>query len=256
MSSTSIYNQYVWLVDTIRSAGRITKRDLDARWAKAPLNTLKEKEYPIRKFHRHRLAIIKLFGVYIICDKTDGNYFYYISENDDLRSSEVRQQLCNQLAMTNALIDSPELLSRVHFDAPSDGRLHLATVLDAMRSKRVVQLIFQPELMRFPVCVVPYCLAEHGHVWHLAAKQVDAGLMTEVQVFPLTEVQQVVALKTKASMPRWFDGDIFFNGYFERLEQPAKKEKVKKEADRPKAKPKKVQKPALSASEPAQLSLF
>ena len=48
----NLYGQYVWLIDTIRSAGRITKAEIDRRWAKSSLNEKHEDTYPLRSFHR------------------------------------------------------------------------------------------------------------------------------------------------------------------------------------------------------------
>lgn len=38
----SQFKRYIWLVDTIRSAGRISRQDIDRRWANSSLNDTKE----------------------------------------------------------------------------------------------------------------------------------------------------------------------------------------------------------------------
>ena len=95
----NLYGQYVWLIDTIRSAGRITKAEIDRRWAKSSLNEKREATYPLRSFHRHKEAIREIFGLIIGCDLS-GGYVYYISNFDDLASDGYRSHLLKSLECT------------------------------------------------------------------------------------------------------------------------------------------------------------
>lgn len=254
------YNQYAWLIDTIRSAGRINKREIDKLWAKSPLNEKKERTYPLRSFHRHKEAILEQFGLIIACEKGNG-WNYYISNVDEIRSEGIRSHLLNSLSFTNQLVDLVDLQKRIFFEPVQDGSLHLATLLGAMRDKRAVILSFLPSLGLMPVEVFPYCLKEKNHKWYLAAKN-TAALDSETQVFELVNVLSVIRSKNKGSMPRWFDGEMFFNSYFGHqkpvVEKPVKRAPKPKEEKpvvekKPKAE-KKVQQAPASAAE--QLSLF
>lgn len=252
------YSQYVWLVDVIRSAGQISKHEIDALWEKSALNTKHEKSYPIRSFHRHRNAIYEVFGLYIGCDRDTNNY--YISNVEDLRSYSIHSRICNTLAFSNTLYESTELQKRVFFEDTKDGMSLLPVILDAMREKRALQLVFFPEKNKFSIKVVPYCIKEHHHMWYLAAKPTIDSENTEVQVYNLSELMQVNKLKEKASMPRWFKGDVFFEAFFEHTEAPKKKAKteVKKDST-PKIAEKKVKKADTIAPAkhiPEQTSLF
>ena len=98
----NLYGQYVWLIDTIRSAGRITKAEIDRRWAKSSLNEKHEDTYPLRSFHRHKEAIREIFGLIIGCDLS-GGYVYYISNFDDLASDGYRSHLLKSLELLSLL---------------------------------------------------------------------------------------------------------------------------------------------------------
>lgn len=58
MKASSLFRQYVWLVDTISRAGRITLREINDRW----LNTALGDSIPYSRstFRRHR----ELFKLY------------------------------------------------------------------------------------------------------------------------------------------------------------------------------------------------
>lgn len=227
--AASTYNQLVWLVDTIRSAGKITKQELDKQWEKSPLNTKKEKAYPMRSFHRHREHITKFFGLYISCDKCDGHK-YYLSKVSDYQESFVRLQLCNILSFTNLLLEQDDLQKRVFFQVEETGQEHLSVLLNAMRNKRAVLLRFKKEADMLPIAVIPYCVKEVDHKWLLAAKPADGN--SEVQVYHLTEVESATITNMRLSMPRWFNAEVFFASWLE-THQPktkaAKKEKTSKD---------------------------
>lgn len=79
-TSNRLLQRYVWLVDTVRRAGRITLEEINAKWAmNTSLNPDGEREIPQRTFHRHREAIQDIFGIRILCDRDGGNR-YYIGE--------------------------------------------------------------------------------------------------------------------------------------------------------------------------------
>ncbi len=251
--AANLYNQYAWLVDTIRTAGRITKHEIDERWARSPLNEKGDKVYPLRSFHRHKEAIAEFFGLYIGCDKLDGNR-YYISDKVGNMSSDFRISLCNTLTFANVFLESADMQRRVVWEPLNDGSQHLATLLDAMRQKRCVALHLVKERGGRESIVIPYCLGQHKRIWYLAAK--DDKAEQEVDVIALNGVDTIRIMPTKGSMPKWFKGDIFFASFFDKT---SPKEKAKKEKNTPDTnKPLKAAQKDLPAKdkENNQLSLF
>lgn len=253
----NLYGQYVWLIDTIRSAGRITKAEIDRRWAKSSLNEKHETTYPLRSFHRHKEAIREYFGLIIGCDLM-GGYTYYISNFDELASSGYRSHLLKSLQFANQLLDnSSDIRKRVLFEPLNDGSMHLSTIFTAMREKQSLMVTFRPELGLLPKEVVPYCLKEKNFLWYLAAKDMHGRTEMETEVIALTDVATVMVGNTKAQMPRHFNGEIFFNSYFGQIEKSTKTRAPKEEkAAKPKAEKAPKDKPAKKAPEIEQLSLF
>ena len=257
----NLYGQYVWLIDTIRSAGRITKAEIDRRWAKSSLNEKHEATYPLRSFHRHKEAIREIFGLIIGCDLSSG-YLYYISNFDDLVSDGYRSHLLKSLEFSNQLLDNTtDIRRRILFEPQNDGSAHLAAIFAAMRDKLALSITYRPELGKAPMEVVPYCLKEKNFIWYLAAKNLHGAGLVETEVIELPELESVVICSTKASMPRHFNGEIFFNSYFGQIEKsnapkqraPKEEKPVKSKADKPAKSDKTKQK---SAPVIEQLSLF
>ena len=76
-SNTAVlFNRYVWLVDTIYRAGRISFEEINERWQRSSLNDTGE-ELPLKTFHNHKNAIQQMFDINIECDRR-GGYLYYI----------------------------------------------------------------------------------------------------------------------------------------------------------------------------------
>jgi len=92
-SSAQLFRCYIWLVDTIYTAGHISRADIDRKWAQNyTLNDLHESAIPERTFHNWRHAIEDLFQINIECDRKLGRT-YYIEDADDLERGGVRQWL-------------------------------------------------------------------------------------------------------------------------------------------------------------------
>ena len=67
MISTT-FNRYIWLVNTLIQAGRLTFEEISRKWERSSLG--EGKPLPIRTFHDHRKAVEELFQINSITSKT------------------------------------------------------------------------------------------------------------------------------------------------------------------------------------------
>ena len=85
----NLLNKYVWLVETIYKAKRISFEEINLRWLD---NDMSEgKPLSIRTFHKWRIMIEEMFGL-IIENERGGQYRYYIQNADDLRNCSMRSR--------------------------------------------------------------------------------------------------------------------------------------------------------------------
>ena len=68
----NLLGKYVWLVDTIYKAGRISFNEINIKWFNDDMDT---KPIPIRTFHKWRTAIEDIFGL-VIENEKGGDYRY------------------------------------------------------------------------------------------------------------------------------------------------------------------------------------
>ena len=69
------YNKYMWFIDTIHAAGRITFPDLEAKWARASANEDHTTRLPRSTFNKIREEVGQLCNVLIECDRSTNEYY-------------------------------------------------------------------------------------------------------------------------------------------------------------------------------------
>ena len=74
-----LFDKYIWLVDTIYRAGKITFEEINERWLRSRLS--EGEDIPLRTFHNWRIAIEQVFDININCNRK-GGYYYYIENAD------------------------------------------------------------------------------------------------------------------------------------------------------------------------------
>ena len=132
------YNKYIWLVDTIRSAGKITKAEIDRRWQHANLNEYHESRIPERTFFRCLKEIEELFDIEIKCQRSPYGGQYYIPDSDS--NSQTKQWLLSQFAMSQSLSASRNLKEKILYEPIPAGTEYLTTIVEAMREKKMLQV--------------------------------------------------------------------------------------------------------------------
>lgn len=209
-TSVKLIRRYVWLVDVIRQAGRLTLDEINDCWfGNTTLNPNRERKIPERTFHRHRDAIADLFGIDIECDRTDGNT-YYISNLDALENSSFTAWLFNGLSIENQLADNEDVKERVVFEKTLGGIEYMSTIINAISNRQLLKIFYR----RFnhgaenEFEVAPYLLKQSRQRWYLLVKITDTGnLMT----FALDRITRLEMLQRTFEWDQSFDAPHFFD---------------------------------------------
>lgn len=130
MKAYALFQEYIWLVNTIHRFGRLTLEEINQHW----LGTELSEGVPIARstFNRHRDAILDMFGIIIECDKKDG-FRYYIFNEEVLDEDTIQNWMLSTLSVNSILSESKAVQKRILLESiPSDGdNLHL--FIDAMK---------------------------------------------------------------------------------------------------------------------------
>lgn len=135
MKSYTLFQQYIWLVNTIHKYRKLTLDEINQHW----LDTDMSEGLPIARstFNRHRDAILDMFGVIIECDKKDG-FRYYIYNSEVLEEDSIQNWMLSTLSVNSILSESKGVYDRILLEqVPSNGD-NLHKFIDAMkRSVRI-----------------------------------------------------------------------------------------------------------------------
>lgn len=215
--AAEMFSRYVWLAETIFSAGKINKASIDKLWAKSPLNDIAENKYELRSFHRHKDAIHDLLGLQVECDKHNGN-LYSMSNLSKLKPGSYQEWVLSHLAAMGMLSDSEELRNRMLFDPAGKGLTLLSQVTRAMRQRNPIMLHIGGREKLFH----PYALREHKGQWLLAGCEPGQEVKTFV-IIDLAEIEAIDILQERHwKFPNHFDVNDLFRGYLgtDRSEKP------------------------------------
>lgn len=205
MRSSEIFDEYVWLVDTIRRAGRITFGDISRSWEYSRLGN--GSPLPRSTFNRHRSAVQEIFGINIECDRSNGNV-YYISNEHNLDS--MRNWMVSSLAVNNMIIESRSIHDRILFEPIPFAGNTLRTVIEAMRENALIELTYrgygQPERNYL---IEPYCIRLFNQRWYILGHFDD-----KLRLFSFDRILAISKSNRHFTLPDDFDCDAYFNEYF------------------------------------------
>ncbi len=209
MTAPFLFKEYIWLVDTIRRAKAITLADINRKW----MQTEMSEGMPLSRttFYRHKYAIEDIFGIYIECDRKNGNK-YYIGNDHVLREDSVQNWMLSTLSVSNLLGESQSLHHRILLENIPSGDEKLQQIITAMKQNRRVRLNY----CRYGFSVgntfllSPYCIKLFHRRWYLLGK-FNKGKMS---VFSFDRMENVEILDEKFNIDDDFDASDYFSECF------------------------------------------
>lgn len=211
-SNTAIlFNRYVWLVDTIYRAGRISFEEINAQWERSSLNDTGE-ELPLKTFHNHKNAIQQMFDINIECDRRDG-YQYYIEHAEDMERGGVRTWLLNTFAVNHLINESHHLKRRILFEEIPSGQRFLTQIIEAMRDNLTVELTYQSfwNSTASTFEVAPYCVKVFRQRWYVVARSLSDE---RLRVYSLDRIHELRTTENSFTLPENFDPQTYFADSF------------------------------------------
>lgn len=207
--SKNLFNRYIWLIDTIKRYGSITREELNEKWKHSQFSN--GEPLPRRTFYNYRNAIEELFKISIECDPA--SFEYYINDGDSHNQS-VTDWLLNSAAMSNVLSDARDASGRIFLEDVPSARLYLSTVLKALKEFHPVNFTYRPFTRSNAtpdVTVEPYFLKIFRQRWYLTGRNVKENT---IKTYALDRMEDVVVRNTTFTMPVDFDPEEFTRDSF------------------------------------------
>ena len=166
----NLLNKYVWLVETIYKAKRITFEEINEKWV---ANDLSEGiELALRTFHKWRIAAEEMFGLIIECERK-GGYHYYIANAHELKGCNIRNWLLNTISVSNVLIDNQHMKDRILLEEIPSGQEYLYDIIEAMKHSQIINMTYQSywRTKSNNFNVEPYCVKLFNQRWYLVDRR-------------------------------------------------------------------------------------
>lgn len=199
------FKHYIWIVNTLRKHGRLTRQRLNELWIAEEV--MEGNPLPRSSFNKYRVAILDMFGLIIECDKLNR---YYISNPDDFESDQTKQWMLSTITTGFTLSDSSAIKDSILLESVPAGYEFLPVILQAIRQKRIVMMGYQKfGSEAYTKLVNPYAVKFFHQRWYLLA---DNG--ERMSVYSLDRVKSVSLTDQRFVRPDDFSPEAYFSEYY------------------------------------------
>lgn len=204
-----LFRQYIWLINTIRNAGKISLEELNRKWVMTQMSD--GIEMARSTFNRHKDAIQDMFDIYIECDRHDG-YRYYIGNERVLRENSVQNWLLSTLSIGNLLSESSNLKDRILLESIPSEKGYLQKIIDAMTQQHRIMFTYKKYGSAEPrqLSVDPYCLKLFRQRWYVLGHFRNDNF----GVFSFDRMETLDMLDETFEPDPEFDAEAFFSECF------------------------------------------
>lgn len=200
--SKTLFKNYIWLIDTIHRAGKITFEEINAKWVKSQLSD--EKKIPLRTFHSWRQKVEEIFDINIECNRSTNEY--YIENLDDLNSNSIQMWLLNTFAVNNLLQENIRIKNRIILEQTPSGQNFLQLVLESISANIQLDVEYKSyhkvESTHFRL--FPYFIKLFQHRWYLIGKS------DKIRIYALDRFLSIEKSNDSFKFPRNFDAESYF----------------------------------------------
>lgn len=219
MKIPTIFKEYIWLIETIHQAGKITFAEINEKWRKREESG--GVELARTTFNRHRDAILDMFGVIIDCDRKDG-YRYFIYNKEVLNSNSVANWLFSTLSVGNMLDENVSVQNRILIESVPSSNVYLKRIIKAMRESRRIMITYRRygAASANSFSMAPYCVKLFKRRWYVLAKMERSTQNNEngknyfMAVFSLDRIENVELQQEKFEIDSDFDANEYFGECF------------------------------------------
>ena len=210
MTTPTLFKEYIWLVNTIYNAKKISLKEINEKWLDTEMS--RGVELSRTTFYRHKCAIEDIFGVYIDCDRQDGNK-YYIGNRGVLHKESVQNWMLSTLSVSNMVGESSSLYNRILLENIPSGDVKLHQVISAMKENRMVNIKYQryTSASNTLFILAPFCVKLFQRRWYLLGKYEDSD---NLGTFSFDRMEEVEISDKKFKMPDDFDAEAYFSDSF------------------------------------------
>ena len=210
MRHKDLFKTYIWLIETIHRYGALSLSEIDSLWIKSAIS----EGLPMSRtsFNRHRGEIEDIFGIKIVCSRSNGNK-YYIENADLINRSSVENWMANTISINNIIAENKSVSDRILLESiPSEGG-NLQTAIVAMKKNHILEFdykkYYSAEVKHYSI--QPYCVKLYHRRWYLVGLYPGSK---DYRLFAFDRMSNVNIASGKFRIDASFDASEYFNECF------------------------------------------
>ena len=207
MKPAKIYQQYVWIVNTLRQYKKLSLEELNTLWVKDQV--IEGKPLIRQTFAKHKDAILNMFGIIIECDLED-NYRYYIANPDALENDSLECWMLSTLTVNAVLSESSSLRDRILLEDVPAGEEFLQTIIQGLKTKRRLHIVYQKfGCESGEKTVAPLALKLFHQRWYMLSHTGN-----HFATYSLDRMLEMELTEETFETPEDFSPEAYFSEYF------------------------------------------
>ncbi len=204
-----IINRYIWLIDTVRQYGSISRAELSKCWMRSTLSD--GRPLVRRTLYNYRQAIQQMFNIDIRCNPATNEY-YIAEEGKDLNG--LTQWLVNSNSVSRILSSATEVADKVFLEEVPSSNGWLAVILEALKENRYIKFDYQSFSKSAPAAGIvfePYLVKLFRQRWYLTGRPRKG---TQMRTYALDRITDLKLLPETFEPDPDFDGNEYFKNSF------------------------------------------
>ena len=192
----NLISRYIWLADTIKSHGQLTREQINDLWQKSSLSD--GNPLPERTFYNYRRAIEEIFRIDISCNSRGE---YYIENDTSEDANGMTNWLLDSFAINNLLVDSPDISTRIEIEEVPSAREFLPQVIRAISEGLELSFDyagFSRALTERGIAFQPYFLKRYKQRWYMIGKRVKSN---DIRTYALDRVKAMTVTDKSYPLP-------------------------------------------------------
>ena len=208
MKLANMIRAYMWLYDTIRLHGPLTRAEINKMWM-AEESLSGGNPMDRQKFKYYKEEIEALFSISIACDS---RYRYYIENENLTQASRLEDMLMESLSTDLTLLQHKNLSDRIILEPIPSANAVMNAIVRAMSENHVMIIGYQryedSEVKQHRV--EPYCLKQYHQRFYLLGRKSDGFMI----LLCLDRMTRVADTGENFSFDKDFDAAKYFKECF------------------------------------------
>ena len=205
--AAELFLKYVWLVQLLMNKGGITFENIDKEWQDEDDLNQNHDPMPLRTFNNHRIAIERMFGVSVKCNRRDNTYS--IEDSDEIMKPGLKSWLLTSLTVNHLIHKNQKIRDRILFEDVPGGQKYMPVIMNSMNKNTALDMRYQSfdNEEEFSATVNPLCIKVFKQRWYMLAYN---PYVNGNRLYALDRIKDVKYTKIKFSVPVGFDAQAYF----------------------------------------------